>query len=497
MAERSDKGHPNPPNTAPDLVPSLSAREIEIARHYALGKTSKEVAKELFISQTTVRNHVAAIYQKLNIRNKTELVNLLGSSGNKETVKEPESVSEPAQERPDKPSIAVLPFTNMSGDPEQEYFSDGITEDIITGLSRFRDLFVIARNSAFVFKSQSVNVNEVANKLGVQYIVEGSVRKIGKRIRITAQLVNAETGNQTWAEHYDRDLKEIFEVQDDVTQAISTTLMGRVEQAGKDRVKRKIREDLNAYDYLLQGREHFFKMTPDANTRAKEMFEKAISIDAEYAAAYAGLADACLSEWVAGWSDKLDVSLSLGWDYAMKSISLDDSDSRAHTVYGAACYWRREFDEAEFHLERALALNPGDTRALVHMARYQFLAGNPERGVLFATEASNINPFGKIGYYLGQAYYAARRYPEAIRALKTVHDPIALIYAWLAASYAQSGQQTMATEAAEKFVTMARTEIFVSKTLTGWVEFFSQRWPFKNREDLTHVLNGLRQAGLE
>jgi adenylate cyclase len=463
----------------------LSKREQTIATRYSDGETYTLIAEALFIAPSTVRNHLSKIYRKLDINSKVELINVIAQQAG-------DTPGEPIQY--EKPSIAVLPFTNMSDGPGNEYFSDGITEDIITGLSRFRDLFVIARSSTFVFKGQSVNVSEVASKLGVRFVVEGSVRKDDQKIRITAQLIDAESRNHIWAEHYDRKMMDLFEVQDEVTQAICATLMGRVEQASKKRIKRKADENLNAYDYFLQGRESLFKMTPSANKRAKELFEKAVSINPEYAAAYAGLAEAYLSDWVTGWSNKS--SLSLGWDYAHKSVSIDDSDSRAHTVYGAACYWCREYDEAEFHLQRALTLNPGDTRALVHMARYQFLVGEPERSVAFAKEASVINPFGKIGIYQGQAFYAARQYSEAIQAFKTVQDPIALIYGWLAMSYIQSDRQFEAKEAAERFETQAKNEILIRKTSEGWGEFYSERWPFKNPEDLEHMLSGLRKAGL-
>ncbi len=192
---------------------------------------------------------------------------------------------------PDKPSIAVLPFDNMSGDPEQEFFADGLTEDIITELSRFRSLFVIARTSSFAFKGQSVNVGEIGRKLGVQYVVEGSIRKAGDQVRITAQLVEAETGNHIWAERYDRELADIFAVQDEVVQAIVGTLVGRLAKAGAERALRKSGENLTAYDLVLRGKHYLERGSKDDVLEARAIFEQALELDPNHARAYIGLAD--------------------------------------------------------------------------------------------------------------------------------------------------------------------------------------------------------------
>jgi adenylate cyclase len=402
----------------------------------------------------------------------------------------------PALELPDKPSIAVLPFTNMSGDPEQEYFSDGITEDIITELSRFRDLSVIARNSSFVFKGKSVAISEVGSKLGVQYVVEGSVRKAGNRVRITAQLVNVATGDHIWADRYDRQPEDIFDVQDEVVRTVTATLIGRVERVRRDRAKYKPTSNLKAYECLLRGREHFFRLTPADHPMAKEMFEKAITLDPDYAAAYVGLAETHFQEWHAGWSEAPDRSFAAFCESAEKSVALDDTDSRTLAVLGMAYLFRREFDQAHAHLNRAVRLNPIDTRTLARMSRYDMLIGEPERAIQRVNEASRIDPFGKFGWYLGQSNYAARRYDESISAFKSVRDPVALVRAWIAASYAQAGRETEAKQATQECVLATEVEFGVRAESHNWLEFLVARWPFKHEEDSEHLREGLRKAGL-
>ncbi len=399
---------------------------------------------------------------------------------------------------PDKPSIAVLPFTNMSADPEQEYFVDGITEDIITELSRFPDLFVISRNSSFVFKGQSADIADVARRLGVKYVLEGSVRKVGNRVRITGQLVDAATGDHVWADRYDRELEDIFAVQDEAVRTITATLVGRVEQAGRDRAKSKSTSSLEAYECLLQGRGYWNSLAPADNVKAREMFEKAIELDPEYAAASAGLAMVHLQDWAHGWSEAPDASFVRMCENAEKSVALDDADSRTQTALGMAYLIRGEHDQARFHLDRARTLNPSDTHALVQTARYHVLVGEPERAVERVTEACRLNPFGRFGWALGQVYYAAHRYEEAVHALRNVRSPSPLIRAWMAASYAQAGRGTEARQTAKDFVADAERKLADAGAPIpqDWLDFIAQRWRFKQREDLEHLLDGLRKTGL-
>jgi adenylate cyclase len=406
--------------------------------------------------------------------------------------------SEAALTLPDKPSIAVLPFTNMSGDAEQEYFSDGATEDIITELSHFRELFVIARNSSFVFKGQSIDIVDVAKKLGVQYVLEGSVRKVGKRVRITAQFVDAIAANHLWAERYDRDLEDIFAVQDEVVRTIVATLAGRLEHAVRERAKRKATTSLKAYECLLRAREHYYIWTSRDNRMAREMFEQAIALDAAYAAAYAGLAKTHYMDWVSGWCRDCASSLSSFFDNAERSVALDDADSRTHTALGSAHLFRREHDQARHHFERALALNANDTRALVNMARYQVNVANPEQAVERVMQACRLNPFGNFNWYLGQAYFSGRRYEEAVDALKKIRNPVAFVRSWLVASLGHAGKEDEARRAAKEVVTAAQAELADVGVPypQSWLEFVAARCPFKHRAELEHLLDGLRKAGL-
>lgn len=399
---------------------------------------------------------------------------------------------------PEKPTIAVLPFTNMSGDPAQEYFSDGITEDIITELSHFKGLSVVARNSSFTFRNQSVDITDVGKKLNVRYVLEGSIRKSGRRVRVTAQLIDTDTGAHVWADRYDRDLEDIFAVQDEVVRIISATLVGKVELADHELAKRKPPSSLKAYDCVVLGLYHFYKWTPEDNLKARELFEQAIEIDPEYASAYAWLSEAHFREGLNAWSASHEESFLQFHDYAAQAVALDDNDSRTQTSLGVAYLFRGEHDLARSHLERALALNPSDTRALVHLARCEALAGTTSRGVDRLAEALRFNPLANYQWYAGQIHYIARQYEEAIQVLKGLSNPNALVHAFLAASYGQLGRTDMAHQAASDFISKATTLVNHSGAPfpTSWIEFVTARYPFKLAEDEEHLRIGLAKAGL-
>lgn len=234
----------------------------------------------------------------------------------------------------EKPSIAVLPFDNMSGDQEQEYFSDGITEDLITELSRFRELAVVSRNSSFVFKGKNEDLKEVGRKLNAQYILEGSVRKAGQRVRVTAQLIDAQNDMHVWAERYDRALEDIFEVQDDLVRHIASILVGRLEAGRLTTIMRQSTDQLEAYDLFLRGREHFFNWSIEDNQKAKDCLVAAIDIEPDNAAALALLSEVSLRMWLNGWSDDPDKDLKLALEFAKKADEIDDADSRTQTALG-------------------------------------------------------------------------------------------------------------------------------------------------------------------
>jgi TolB-like protein/Flp pilus assembly protein TadD len=316
---------------------------------------------------------------------------------------------------PSKPSIAVLPFTNMSGDPEQQYFSDGITEDIITELSRSRGLFVIARNSSFSYRDKAIDVRRIARELGVRYIVEGSVRKMGSRIRITAQLIDAVLGNHLWSERFDRNIKELFDVQDELTQTIVTTMTGRLEDAEIRNASNRRTESLSAYDCLLRGAQLLRDYAPGVNRRARELFEQAVALDPKYALAHAYLALSLLVENDYGNASSAIKQRAL--DAAQTAIRLDPRESRCHVYLGQVYRLRNEYDLAISHLERGLALNPNDAVGMVHLSVVLGVSGRAEEGIELLHRAIRLDPF--LNFYWGTLalnLYALRRYEEALAA---------------------------------------------------------------------------------
>lgn len=241
----------------------------------------------------------------------------------------------------DKLSIAVLPFINMSGDAEQEYFADGITEDIITELSRFKELSVVSRNFSFVFKGKTAPVREIGGKLKVDYVVEGSIRKAGNRVRVSAQLIDAKNDNHIWADRYDRSLEDIFEVQDDVVRRVSSTLVGRMEHERQKKTRRQSKSQLKAYDLYLRGREQFFNWSIEDNLKARDFLRSAIEIEPEYAAALALSSEVMLRHWLNGWSGSPKQDLADSFIAAKRADEIDDQDSRVQTALGMAYIFQR------------------------------------------------------------------------------------------------------------------------------------------------------------
>ena len=387
-----------------------------------------------------------------------------------------------------KPSIAVLPFTNMSGDPEREYFSDGITDDIITELSRFRSLFVIARNSSFQYKGKNVDVRRVGRELGVQYIVEGSIRKAGNNVRITAQLIEAATGNHLWAERYDRDIQDIFDVQDEVVQAIVAVLPGIIEEAGARLARRKRPESLAAYDYLLRGIKLGLTFADSDTEAARKMFEEAIALDATIAPAYAWLAVLRLRDW---WFNRSVQSVDEAFSLAKKAVATDGNDGLCHGVLGMVYLERCSFDEATFHTERFVALNPNDPLANVYKGYLLAYLGRAQEGVTWIERAFRLNPLAPQAYnsFYGMILFAARRYAESIAAFsRIILEPAegGWDFIYLVAAHAYLGR-----------LEDARTLINKWGTLHPGVSLLAlaAKEPFKHPADLDHLLDGLRRAG--
>ena len=259
---------------------------------------------------------------------------------------------------PDKPSIAVLPFQNMSGDPEQEYFSDGMTEDLITDLSKVSGLFVIARNSSFAYKGRSVKVQEIGRDLGVRFVLEGSVRKAGNRVRITAQLIDAGNGGHLWAERFDRDLTDIFSTQDEVVEKIVGTLAVTLTQVEEQRLRRHDTGNVEAYEAWLRARELLTRGTRESLVQARAMYRRAIEIDLNFAAPHAGLALAAISEYVSGWAPDPAQALDEAERWARRAVELNDQEPVSHMALGNVLLWRRDHDGALAEFHRMIALDP-------------------------------------------------------------------------------------------------------------------------------------------
>ncbi len=350
----------------------------------------------------------------------------------------------------DKPSIAVLPFANMSGDLEQEYFSDGITEDIITELSRYRELFVIARDSTFQFKGRSKSVTAVAAELGVRYVLQGSVRKAGDRVRITAQLVVAESGQHIWAERYDRNLSDIFAVQDEVVRSIVAVLPAHVEAADLERAKRKTPASLRAYDYLLRAKEHHHRATEEDNARALELLEQAIALEPGYAHAHAWLACVYGQAFTIGFRPPAEPDLGRCIRAAETAYAFDSEDSEAHRILAEVRLQHGRPDEAWHHHDRALALNPNDARIVSQRGEFLTWLGRPAEGIEWIANAIRLDPSGaeRRAVYLGRAYFLSGRYWEAIEAFACCGRQTYAVQALKAACYAALGQEEEARAAA-------------------------------------------------
>jgi adenylate cyclase len=345
-----------------------------------------------------------------------------------------------------KPSIAVLPLVNMSGDPEQEFFADGLTEDIITELSRFRDLLVISRNSTFVHKGKAVKVQEVAREFGVEYVLEGSVRKAGSRIRVTVQLIDAETDRHIWAERYDRELEDIFAIQDEMTRAIVATLPGRVEAATHDRAKRKPTDNMAAYECVLAAKVLHHRSIREDNAEAQRLLDRAIALDPDYAHAHAWKACVLGQSWIYGWCADNDAALQQVAAELEIALALDDTDSDVHRILAAVNLTRDDHNKAAYHQERALALNPNYDLVVVQQGELLTWLGRPEEGIDWIKKAMRLNPCHpeRFWSHLGRACYCGEKYAEAAEAFSRITRPDHTHHAFLAATFAQMGNAVAA-----------------------------------------------------
>ncbi len=403
---------------------------------------------------------------------------------------EPASGERVALPLPDKPSIAVLPFTNLSDDPKQGYFSDGITNDIITDLSKFRSLFVIASNSVFVYKGKPVKVQDVSRELGVRYVLEGSVQRASGTVRVNAQLIDATTGHHLWAERYDRDLKDLFALQDEIVQTIVTALAVKVDAVERERAMRKDTDSLEAYDYALRGWEYLARTTRSTNMEARQMFQRAIELDPRYASAYVGLGWTYRKAMGHGWTEFPGQALEQAHDLAQKALSLEESAS-AYRLLGYVYLPRRQYDLARRALERAIELNPNDWDSLSILGSVMLYTGRPDEAIQTYETTLRFNPAMEVDrlFELGLAYYLEMRYDDAIRTLeqgvgRNPNHPF--LHIALAAAYAQAGHLEGAARATAAV-----------RRLYPFFEVASFGTRFSNPADRASIAQGLRKAGLK
>jgi adenylate cyclase len=371
-----------------------------------------------------------------------------------------------------KPSVAVLPFANLSGDPEQEFFVDGLTEDILTELSRRHELFVISRNSTFVYKGQAVNIREVAQKLGAQYLVEGSVRRSGDRLRITVQLIDTASDTHIWAEKYDRKLDDIFEIQDEVTSAIVATPA-----------------NMAAYECVLAAKVLHHRSNREDIQEALTLINRALDLDPDYAHAHAWRGCILAQTWFYGWCEDKDATWAEVVAAVEKAISLDDNDADVHRVLAAINISRDDLTKSRYHQERALALNPNYDLVVVQQGELLTWLGNPEEGVEWIRKAMRLNPHHpeRFWSHLGKAHFTARQYAEAIEAFMRLSATDHIHHAFLAASYGWLGDKTAA--AAHTARIRALEPEFDLETFLGTLHY-------ANEADLQHHREGLSKAGV-
>jgi len=389
------------------------------------------------------------------------------------------------RELPDKPSVAVLPFENLGGDPEHEYFADGLAEDLITDLSQVSGLFVIARHSSFAYKGKSADVRSIARDLGVRYVLEGSARRAAERVRINVQLVDAIDGGLLWAERFDRSLDDVFKVQDEVTTKIVEALVGRLKAAQLP--DRKKPTNLEVYDLCVRARALLFQ-SPLAVREARLMFERAIVLDPEFAEPHRWLAISLSSAWLYV-NEPMKTNRRRAFESAQKALALDPKDAGTRWVHGMLLAHDRRWADAEAEFAIALKLDPNNADAWAMRSELMVLSGRPSDALADIQKALRLNPHppGMYYWFLGQAQYLDRQYDRAIHSLRREETYRTPSRRTLAASLAQLGRLDEARREAEMFMVS-----YPHFTIHHWTESL----PFRDRKALQHFVDGYRKAGL-
>jgi len=393
---------------------------------------------------------------------------------------------------PDKPSIAVLPFANLSGDPEQEYFSDGMTDDLITDLSKVSGLFVIARNSSFAYKSKSTDVRDIARELGVRYVLEGSVRRAGDQIRINAQLIDATMGGNVWAERYDREYKDIFALQNEVIGKIMSALSVKLTDMERAQLVRRPTNNLKAYDYYLRAERGLHIFRGRGRQEALSLYEKAIELDPNFANAYAGIAQAAAAVWRHGTDDVLPgpVARERAYEAVRRALELDPHNSRAYSVLSQLLRTEGQHDEAIGSAQKAVSLDPNNARAYTYLAGTFIYAGRHAEALAAIGTAFRLEPKPPPAFYadLGWVLFWNRRYEEAIGALEKSHEGGVEKLTALAMTYAQLGEL--------KDAGMVVSQILEVVPFANLNYYRVRDSHYKRKEDLEHLIDSLSKAGI-
>ncbi|MDP5217176.1 adenylate/guanylate cyclase domain-containing protein [Ruegeria sp. 2205SS24-7] len=397
----------------------------------------------------------------------------------------PTSVEEPM--RPDTPSVAVLPFVSMGGDPSDGWVADGLTDDIILNLSKFRNLFVIARNSTFFFKAQFMSPQDAAAKLGVRYITRGSVRRAGNRIRISVELIDADSERTIWGERYDRVIDDIFAIQDEVTESIVASTAVLIESQERQRLAQAVPNDLAAYGYVLRGQQYLYKYTRQDNHEAHSLYEQALERDEGYARASAALSRTLNIDWRYSWTNDSDRALDTALGFAQRAVNLDPTDARGFGELGFVHLYRKDHDAALGSYRRALALNPNDADLHSDYADAMAHSGDNETAIHHLKQAMRLNPYFPDQYlwHLGGAYYNLKQYDDVIETVNKMNNPTEG-QRMLAASYAQLGKMDIAREIADK-----HRAAHPNFSLDHWAKI----QPDKLEDDTQHFVEGLKKAG--
>ena len=407
---------------------------------------------------------------------------------------EPDRESMTVLSVPDRPSIAVMPFVNRSDDPEQEYFSDGITEDLITALSRIRWFFVIARNSSFAYKDRSYDARSAARELGVSYVVEGSVRRAGDRVRVTAELTEAGTGRQVWANRYDRDIADIFEVQDDITQTIVGAIEPEMSKVERDRAASKAPGSLAAWDLYQRGMAHLYLLTKDDLDQARRLFEKAIESDPELAPAHAGLAEADYYEVVYGYADSMAENRERALGHARQAVSIDPEDASGHSTLGRVLYLRGEHEDAILELETAIELNPSLALAHYGLGAALVFSGRAKKAVAPLETAVRLSPrdpnMGSFLVRLADAYFLMGDAGLAVQTAKKALQQPRFQWSRYSILIAALGSLGRADEAASWLAQLMGQRPDFS------IEFVREKHLYTDPVCLERYLQALRDAGV-